>query len=76
MRSPGSRLRFLLVGLVLYSVTKLETARLRLGGRPVRWVELAVGFYGICSAAPAAAQRVVHRGKDHRACPLDVAAVS
>lgn len=36
MRSRGSRLRFLLVELVLYWVTKLETARLRLGGRPLR----------------------------------------
>ena len=34
--SPGSRLRFLLVDLVLYSVTKLEAARLRLGGTPLR----------------------------------------
>jgi cellulose synthase/poly-beta-1,6-N-acetylglucosamine synthase-like glycosyltransferase len=36
MRSPGSQLRFLLVELVLYAVTKVETARLRRGGRPVR----------------------------------------
>jgi cellulose synthase/poly-beta-1,6-N-acetylglucosamine synthase-like glycosyltransferase len=36
LRSPGSRLRFLLVELVLFGVTKLETARLRLGGRPLR----------------------------------------
>ena len=36
LQSPASRCRFLAVELLLYWVTKLETARLRVGGHPLR----------------------------------------